>query len=148
MNYDSRFQYILVQVLLLGEKIYSQLSPPYSIVYIQSHQDNEDLKMKRISIILCVCFAAIREVGASTRHLTRDERTGHIGSTREEVYARRERRKDHFAGRQEELKQQLDDHQTGRRLLEGREVRYLERKIQSYERKLEQLNKEFDDRVR
>jgi peptidoglycan hydrolase CwlO-like protein len=83
---------------------------------------------------------------ASTRHLERDELTGHIASTREELLATRERRKEQFGGRFEEMKQQMEEHTTGQRLMNENEFNRLERKMKAYERKLEHLHTEIDDR--
>jgi Tfp pilus assembly protein PilN len=67
-------------------------------------------------------------------------------STREELLARREQRKNEFGGRLNELKQRMEEHQTG--LQDQGELLKLERKRQAYERKLEHLNQDIDDRVR
>jgi hypothetical protein len=90
----------------------------------------------------------VSTANASVNRLQRDEVTGHVPSTREEVLARRERRKDEFGGRFDEYKTQLDDHKSGRRRLQEADADRLQRKVKSYERKLEQLHQEFDDRVR
>ena len=92
-------------------------------------------------------MALVTLASASSRY-QRDEMTGHIASTREEILARRERRKDHFGEKFEEYKQQLDDHHSGRRLLAGGDLNYIQKKVKAYETKLKQLHKEIDDRVR
>ena len=86
-------------------------------------------------------------VNASVRHLERDDITGHLGSTREEVLARRESRKQEFAAKLDQLKQQLDDHESGRFLLQGFETERLKKKVKAYENKLQYLNEEVDDEV-
>jgi hypothetical protein len=99
-------------------------------------------------VSLSVLFVLSIPASASIRHLERDEMTGHIASTREEILATRERRKEQFGGRYEEMKQQMEEHTTGRRLLHETEFDRLERKMVAYERKLEHLHTEIDDRVR
>jgi hypothetical protein len=85
---------------------------------------------------------------ASVRHLERDDVTGHVGSTREELLATREMRKEDFSRKLEELKQQWADHESGkRRLSEGFETQRLLKKIKAYEKKVEHLNQQMDDRV-
>lgn len=99
------------------------------------------------SVILLLSLVA-SPAFASVRHLERDEVTGHIGSTREEILAKRERRKTDFSKKLQELKQTWDDHESGRRrLTEGFETQRLQKKIKAYETKLEHLNAEIDDRV-
>jgi hypothetical protein len=90
----------------------------------------------------------VASANASIRHLERDEITGHVGSTREEILARRQHRKDEYSRRLDQLKQQWDDHITGKvPLKEGFETERLKKKIKAYENKLEHLNQEIDDRV-
>jgi hypothetical protein len=59
-------------------------------------------------VSLSVLFVLSIPASASIRHLERDEMTGHIASTREEILATRERRKEQFGGRYEEMKQQME----------------------------------------
>lgn len=99
------------------------------------------------TILLLLCLLASSSY-ANVRHLERDDVTGHVGSTREEIYVRREQRKVEFSRKLEELKQQWADHESGRRRLnEGFETQRLQKKIRAYENKLEHLNMEIDDRV-
>lgn len=68
-------------------------------------------------------------------------------STREEVLAKRERRRKEFSARVEDWKEQLDHHETGRRRLEEADVASIQMKIDVYQRKLEyHLNGEMDIR--
>lgn len=87
-------------------------------------------------------------VNGSINRLERDDITGHVGSTREEILARREQRKIEFSNKLEQLKQQWEDHVSGKkRLKEGFETERLQKKIKAYETKLDHLNQEIDDRV-
>ena len=103
--------------------------------------------MNRFLSIAVLLVALIQFADASASRMRRDERTGHISSTREEILAKRERRKVEFGGRYEEYKGQLDDHHSGHRRLSEGEVFRLEKKVKAYERKLEQLHEEIDERV-
>jgi peptidoglycan hydrolase CwlO-like protein len=102
----------------------------------------------RIVFVSLLMLMLASSVSASVRHLQRDEVTGHVGSTREELLAKRELRKKEFSRKLEELHQQWEDHESGRRRLkEGFETQRLQRKIKAYQSKLEHLNQEIDDRV-
>lgn len=92
-----------------------------------------------LTVFFFVLLSALASsVHGSVRHLERDELTGHVGSTREEILARRERRKKEFTQKLEELREQLKA---------GFDSERLRKKIKAYEHKLEYLNKEVDDRV-
>jgi peptidoglycan hydrolase CwlO-like protein len=84
--------------------------------------------------------------GHDTRRHRRDDVTGHVPSTHEEILAHRERKKDAFSAKLEEMKQRMDDHKTQRQLLTKDEYYKLERKIKAYENKMEELNRDFDER--
>ena len=100
------------------------------------------------SIFLLILAFLISSTNASVRHLERDDITGHLGSTREEILAKREHRKAEFSSRLQQLKKQWDDHVSGKvPLKEGFETERLKKKIKAYEKKLEHLNQEIDDRV-
>ena len=107
------------------------------------------MKIARSTVLPgCLIMMLVSPLSASVRHLQRDEVTGHVGSTREELLAKRELRKTEFSRKLEELHQQWEDHETGRRRLkEGFETQRLQKKIKAYENKLEHLNQEIDDRV-
>jgi peptidoglycan hydrolase CwlO-like protein len=106
------------------------------------------ISLFRIVLVSLVMMMLASSVSASVRHLQRDEVTGHVGSTREELLAKRELRKNEFSRKLEELHQQWEDHESGRRRLkEGFETQRLQRKIKAYQNKLEHLNQEIDDRV-
>ena len=85
-------------------------------------------------------------VAADTRHHRRDDVTGHIPSTHEEIVSRRQEHSDLFTSRLDEVNIQLDSHTSGGRLLTETEYNKLERKKKAYEGKLEELNREFDER--
>jgi peptidoglycan hydrolase CwlO-like protein len=97
-----------------------------------------------VAISLLAPFARI--VTADTRRHQRDEVTGHIPSTHEEIVAHRERKKDHFVGKLDEMKLQIENHKSGRLLLTKDEFERAQRKIRAYENKMEELNREFDER--
>lgn len=85
-------------------------------------------------------------VAADTRRHQRDEVTGHIPSTHEEILAHRERKKDHFGGKLEEMKQQIEDHKSGKFLMTKDEYDRAQRKVKAFENKVSELNREFDER--
>jgi hypothetical protein len=85
-------------------------------------------------------------VSADTRHHRRDDVTGHIPSTHEEIVSRRQEHSDLFTSRLDEVNIQLDSHTSGERLLTETQYYKLERKKKAYEGKLEELNREFDER--
>ncbi len=99
-------------------------------------------------LFLAVSFLVVISVNGSTRRLERDEMTGHVSSTREEMLSRRERRKTEFSRKLQQLQQQWDDHISGKvPLKQGFETERLQKKIKAYETKLEHLNQEIDERV-
>mmetsp|Transcript_99167 Transcript_99167/g.286160 ORF Transcript_99167/g.286160 Transcript_99167/m.286160 type:complete len:135 (+) Transcript_99167:278-682(+) len=108
------------------------------------------MRSRSAPLIFCILLlSALIEspVHASVRHLERDDVTGHVGSTREEILAKRERRKKEFSKKLEEYKKQLDDHNSGRRrLANAQQLERLQKKVKAYEEKLGHLNKEIDDR--
>ena len=85
-------------------------------------------------------------VSADTRHHRRDDVTGHIPSTHEEIVSRRQEHSDLFTSRLDEVNIQLDSHTSGERMLTETQYYKLERKKKAYEGKLEELNREFDER--
>lgn len=64
---------------------------------------------------------------------------------RQEIFASRSKRTEQLESILNDAKQRLDDHKAGRRLLEELEVLKLEKKIELFQRKLEQLLKVPDD---
>jgi hypothetical protein len=110
--------------------------------------------MARFVTFLFLVLLSFAVTGARTRSSSsrsrreRDDMTGHVPSTREEILAKREHRKEEFAGRLEDFQSQWEDHHSGRFLLKPFEVERLERKIKSYTGKLDHLNAEFHDGVR
>lgn len=105
-----------------------------------------------VVIVLSACWvipahAAVNTRTVGTRHLERDEVTGHVGSTREELLSRREQRKSQFGDKLDALKAQMEMHESGTVVLTEYEVQKIQKKIKAYENKLEYLNQEVDDRV-
>lgn len=85
-------------------------------------------------------------VKGDTRLHRRDEVTGHIPSTHEEIVSRREEHHDHFSARLSEVNGQLDRHASGEQLLTQAEFNRLNRKKKAFENKLKELSREFDER--
>jgi exonuclease VII large subunit len=98
-------------------------------------------------LVVVLCSSLPNPASANTRHLQRDERTGHLPSSAEELLARQDHRKEEFTRRLEEYKLQKENHEQGHRRLQDFEVERLDRKIRAYSNKLEYLNKEMDDFV-
>ncbi|CAB9526246.1 expressed unknown protein [Seminavis robusta] len=68
------------------------------------------------------------------------------GSTREEIIANRERRKEHLQKLLEEARETKDNHVSGRKLLSEEELTAVDRKINAFERKMETMQGEMDER--
>jgi len=85
-------------------------------------------------------------VEGDTRLHRRDEVTGHIPSTHEEIVSRREEHHDLFAARLSDVNAQLDRHASGEQLLAEAEFNRLNRKKKAFENKLKELSREFDSR--
>jgi len=85
-------------------------------------------------------------VSGDTRLHRRDEVTGHIPSTHEEIVSRREEHHDVFSSRLEDVNSQLDRHASGLQMLTQAEFNRLSRKKKAYENKLQELSREFDER--
>jgi predicted RNase H-like nuclease (RuvC/YqgF family) len=101
----------------------------------------------RFAFLLTVLLSWSLLASANTRHLERDELTGHVRSSAEELLATRERRRQEFTRRLEDYKQQMEHHEQGHRRLTDYEVERLRKKIKAYSHKLEYLNQEIDDTV-
>ena len=102
------------------------------------------MSLKAVFILgaLILIIATLNGVDASVRRLERDDVTGHVGSTREEVLATRERRKAEIRQRLESLYGELEEYTNA-----GYSTEKLKKKVMAYEAKLEHLNAPFDDRV-
>lgn len=98
------------------------------------------------SLVVVSLLGSTVSVAADTRRHRRDEVTGHIPSTHEEILAHRERKKGHFGERLDEMKQKIENHKSGMSLLTKDEYERAQRKIKAYENKMEELNREFDER--
>ncbi len=85
-------------------------------------------------------------VGADTRLHRRDEVTGHIPSTHEEIVSRREEHHEVFSSRLADVNRKLEQHSSGEQLLTESEFNRLNRKKKAFENKLEELGREFDER--
>ena len=85
-------------------------------------------------------------IAGDTRRHRRDEETGHIPSTHDEIVSRREEHHDLFSSRLVEVNAKLDLHMSGEELLTEVEFNRLNRKKKAYENKLEELSREFDER--
>ena len=85
-------------------------------------------------------------VAGDTRLHRRDEVTGHIPSTHEEIVSRREEHHEVFSSRLDEVNMKLDNHFSGVQLLTEAEFNRLNRKKKAFESKLEELGREFDER--
>lgn len=85
-------------------------------------------------------------VEGDTRLHRRDDLTGHIPSTHEEIVSRREEHHDLFSSRLLDVNSQLDRHNSGEQLLSEADINRLNRKKRAYENKLLELSREFDER--
>ena len=111
--------------------------------------------MARLTALLLLIAAAAVSAGAVDT-MERPKRDDHLPSysethgylsSREEMLATREQRKNQYADRVKEWKDQLDGHNDGRRRLSEGEVYTLERKIRAYETKLDRhLSHDLDNR--
>lgn len=69
-----------------------------------------------------------------------------LGTSKEEIVANRAKRRIQLEAILNEAKGDLAEHTEGRKLLEEKDFTALERKISAYERKLETMQGEMDDR--
>ncbi|CAB9526248.1 expressed unknown protein [Seminavis robusta] len=69
-----------------------------------------------------------------------------FGTTKEEIIANRERRKEQLKKLLDEVRETKDNHDSGRKLLSDEELTVVDRKISAYERKLETMQGEMDER--
>lgn len=99
-----------------------------------------------IVITLLVVNFQYTLVAGDTRLHRRDEVTGHIPSTHEEIVSRREEHHDIFSSRLADISEKLDQHSSGERLLTEAEFNRLSRKKKALESKLGELGREFDER--
>lgn len=83
---------------------------------------------------------------ADTRLHRRDEVTGHIPSTHEEIVSRREEHHEVFSSRLADVNRKLEQHSSGEQLLTEAEFNRLNRKKKAFENKLDELGREFDER--
>jgi len=81
-----------------------------------------------------------------TRRHRRDEVTGHIPSTHQEILARRDEHHGIFWSRLEDVEARLALHDSGERPLTEPEFHRLHRKKRAYRGKLEELGRRFDER--
>ena len=103
-------------------------------------------KAFNILLVVAVSFLNSQYITADTRHHRRDDVTGHIPSTHEEIISRRRDHHDLFSFRLEDVTSKLDLHSSGERLLTELEYNRLTRKRNAYETKLEELGRGFDER--
>jgi len=85
-------------------------------------------------------------VAGDTRFHKRDEVTGHIPSTHDEIISRREESHDLFSSRLVDVNTKLNHHSSGETLLNEAEFNRLSRKKKAFENKLKELSREFDER--
>ena len=102
--------------------------------------------MKILANTFLLLFYLAACVTADTRRHARDDVTGHIPSTHEEILSQRQQRKELFGDRFAEMKKKMEDHSSGSKLLTETEYNRLKRKMRAYETKIEELNREFDER--
>ena len=90
-----------------------------------------------------VVVVVVDAVDTRTRH-TRDEVTGHVGSTHEELLSSRAEKRDIFHDRLAEMKQRIEQHNQGNELLTEQEYNKLLKKIKAYEHKVNYLDNNND----
>mmetsp|Transcript_25367 Transcript_25367/g.53479 ORF Transcript_25367/g.53479 Transcript_25367/m.53479 type:complete len:156 (+) Transcript_25367:216-683(+) len=81
-----------------------------------------------------------------TRRHRRDEVTGHIPSTHQEILARRDEHHGIFSSRLDNVEMRLALHDSGKRLLTEPKYHQLHQKKRAYQGKLEELGRRFDER--
>ncbi|GKZ00064.1 hypothetical protein MPSEU_000959800 [Mayamaea pseudoterrestris] len=88
---------------------------------------------RNLCLLLCITIT----ISATARE--------HVETTRQEILAGRKKRIEQLETILNDAKQRLDDHKTGKRLLEELETLKLEKKIEIFQRKLEQMQRVPDD---
>jgi peptidoglycan hydrolase CwlO-like protein len=99
-----------------------------------------------LALTAILLLIVISPVSADTRRHTRDDVTGHVPSTHEEILSHRARKKEVFGEKLDEIQKKMDDHKNGINLMNKLDYERTERKIKAYKHKLEELNREFDER--
>ena len=99
-----------------------------------------------VSFLVLMALLFLTSVTADTRRHSRDDVTGHIPSTHEEILSHRERKKEMFGEKLLELQKKMHDHKNEINLMNKLDYERTERKIKAYQHKLEELNREFDER--
>ena len=97
-----------------------------------------------VSLLALVVLKHSSFVKADTRRHNRDDVTGFVGSTHEELLSSRSEKRDIFADRLQEMKRQMELHHKGERLMSEQEYYKLEKKIKAHEHKVEYLDKNTD----
>lgn len=102
--------------------------------------------LRQIPVVAAILISTVCviSVEGDTRRHDRDDVTGFVGSTHEELLSSRAHKRDIFAGRLAEMKRQMEQHKTGERLLSESEFYKVEKKIKAYEEKIEYLDKNSD----
>jgi hypothetical protein len=103
-----------------------------------------NLVLAIIIVVIVVSTLLIDSVLADTRRHARDEVTGYVGSTHEELLSSRAEKRDIFHERLSEMKVRMDQHMKGEKLLSETEYYKLEKKINAYEHKVDYLDKNSD----
>eukprot|EP00532_Pseudo-nitzschia_australis_P018913 CAMPEP_0168295466 /NCGR_PEP_ID=MMETSP0142_2-20121227/12087_1 /TAXON_ID=44445 /ORGANISM="Pseudo-nitzschia australis, Strain 10249 10 AB" /LENGTH=117 /DNA_ID=CAMNT_0008244147 /DNA_START=58 /DNA_END=408 /DNA_ORIENTATION=- len=82
-------------------------------------------------------------LAADTRRHRRDEVTGHIPSTHQEILTRRDEHHGIFSSRLDNVEMRLALHDSGKRLLTEPKYHQLHQKRRAYQGKLEELGRRF-----
>ncbi|CAJ1950786.1 unnamed protein product [Cylindrotheca closterium] len=107
------------------------------------------MQLSAISFLALLCFLL-----ASVNIVVAQESSSNLKGTnrvegrlsRQDVIENHERRRTHLAKLLQQVKDKVDDHDSGRNLMEDEDYAKHARRIPLYERKLERLNKPLDER--
>eukprot|EP00934_Nitzschia_sp_Nitz4_P008409 Nitzschia sp. Nitz4//scaffold278_size24532//16724//17239//NITZ4_008378-RA/size24532-augustus-gene-0.16-mRNA-1//-1//CDS//3329545384//8399//frame0 len=97
-------------------------------------------------LLLLLLYLSSSNAFTSYRDAEKDDVTGYVGTTREELLATRQRRTQDYGAKLQEYQNQLDRHLSGEVPLSAGDVQRLEKKIRAYSNKMEYLTSEMDER--
>lgn len=101
--------------------------------------------------VALLLFPSIVQAKARDRlNEAREDKTSGLGfgTSKEEIYANRDRRKRQLKSLVNDMRKQLADHASGEKVLSLEEKLTLEKRIDIYSRKLDTMTGEIDERVR
>jgi hypothetical protein len=105
------------------------------------------VRLLMTTILFIVALSSLLATAEAGRGSSWDDREGFgYKSTREEILATRDSRRERLVSMIRDLDVQLEDHSSGRRRLYDADASKLEKRARAYKMKLEMLQGDLDDR--